>query len=355
MKEVWLRMFSESSNFTKQCLSEYKKLVGEGHYEQALTVLERAQRLDPNDPLISLYQCMPLLMLNRTEEVLTVCEQMLRLFPCAPAYTYQAEALNALERYQEALDAVEQALQLDPGYLPNLLKRGTILNHLERYQHALVALEAYLQQHATAATAYKEKGIALFYLQRYEEALAAFEQALKFGPLDADITFAQGHSLLYLKRYEEALAAFEQTLRLDPPEQLFARSRLFLRMDSELTFRESVAAFEQTLRERPSASSELSLHLPPGTLIKYEHGADLYRGKGKALFQMERYEEALAAYEAALRLNPDDSEAYLYRGAILSAFKRYPEALASFEQGLRLDPNNEILRKGREDVLTFLQ
>ncbi|HYT44947.1 MAG TPA: tetratricopeptide repeat protein [Methylomirabilota bacterium] len=50
--------------------------------------------------------------------------------------------------------------------------------------------------------------------------------------------------------------------------------------------------------------------------------------------------EALAAYEQAIRLDPNDAYAFSQKGAILAELKRFRETLGACEQAIRLDPND---------------
>jgi len=85
-------------------------------------------------------------------------------------------------------------------------------------------------------------------------------------------------------------------------------------------YAEALAAFDQALR------------LDPNLVLAY-------LGKGFALLHLERYAEVLAAYEQALRLDPNLVLAYLGKGFVLGYLERYAEALAACEQAIRLDPN----------------
>ena len=76
--------------------------------------------------------------------------------------------------------------------------------------------------------------------------------------------------------------------------------------------------------------------------------------EGNAYSQAQRYEEALAAYEQAIRLDPNYARSYLNKGEALSQLRRYSEALAAFEQAIRLDPNYARSYHNRGDVLSKL-
>ena len=59
---------------------------------------------------------------------------------------------------------------------------------------------------------------------------------------------------------------------------------------------------------------------------------------GLALADAGRTSEAIAQYEEALRLKPDDAEAHYNLGSALAKTGRTSEAIAQFEEALRLTP-----------------
>jgi Flp pilus assembly protein TadD len=85
-------------------------------------------------------------------------------------------------------------------------------------------------------------------------------------------------------------------------------------------YEEALAAYEQAIRLDPN-------------------DAATYNNKGYILNELKRYEEALAACEQALRLGQNDAATYNNKGWALIELKRYEEALAACEQAIRLDPN----------------
>src|SRR5260221_721836 len=77
--------------------------------------------------------------------------------------------------------------------------------------------------------------------------------------------------------------------------------------------------------------------------------------EGNALNGLKRYEEALAAYEQAIRLDPNYTYAYLFKGNALSDLKRYEEALAAYEQAIRLDPDHTYYYYSKGNALSDLK
>jgi tetratricopeptide (TPR) repeat protein len=65
--------------------------------------------------------------------------------------------------------------------------------------------------------------------------------------------------------------------------------------------------------------------------------ASLYRCKGYALYHLRAYEDALAAFEQAILLNPEEIPALLGMSLVLFEQGRFEEALGYCERSLLLD------------------
>lgn len=61
---------------------------------------------------------------------------------------------------------------------------------------------------------------------------------------------------------------------------------------------------------------------------------------GNALFDVERYDEARAAYEAAIKLAPDHESAHCNLGLCLKRLGLHKEAVAEYRKAVSLDPND---------------
>jgi len=85
-------------------------------------------------------------------------------------------------------------------------------------------------------------------------------------------------------------------------------------------YQETLAAYEQAIRLDPN-------------------DAVAYNNKGNTLYLLLHYQELLAAYEQAIRLDPNDAVAYNNKGLTLYDLKRYQETLVAYEQAIHLDPN----------------
>lgn len=80
-----------------------------------------------------------------------------------------------------------------------------------------------------------------------------------------------------------------------------------------------------------------------------------YAKQGDACFFENRYEDAIAAYDRALQIQPDLADTWNNRGVVLTRMQRYPEAIASYEQATTIRPNYPDAWNNRGVVLLELQ
>lgn len=76
--------------------------------------------------------------------------------------------------------------------------------------------------------------------------------------------------------------------------------------------------------------------------------AVVHNDRGAVLYELKRYEEALAAYEEAIKCDPTYSYPHVGKGSVLYALKRYRGALVAYEEAIKRDPGyaNAYIGKG---------
>ena len=220
------------------------------------------------------------------------------------------------KRYQEALAAFEQAIQLDPDDASIYNGKGLVLSELKRYQEALAAYERAIRLDPNYAEAYFNKGNVLDDLEHYEEALAAYEQAIRLDPDDAVANNTYGYVLSELGFYEEALAAYDQSIRLNPNNAAVHNDRGYV-LDQLGHYKEALAACEQ------------AIHLDPNF-------ADAYFNKGIALYQLKHYYEALETFDEAIQRDPDNEYLWQSKGNTLKRLRWSEEAHEAYERARQL-------------------
>ena len=72
--------------------------------------------------------------------------------------------------------------------------------------------------------------------------------------------------------------------------------------------------------------------------IKKEPNAFAYYGKGKSLHELEKYSDAIACFDKAIRLDPNYAFAYTAKGESLQKLGKYREAIECFDKAIGLEP-----------------
>ncbi|MBV9616825.1 MAG: tetratricopeptide repeat protein, partial [Ktedonobacteraceae bacterium] len=268
---------------------------------------------------------------KRYEEALDAYEQAILLNPeNALAHSGKGNALYCLKRYEEALAAYNQAILFDTENALTYYNIGTTLYYLKRYDEAIAAYEWTIVLDSNDAFAYNGKGNALRRLRRYAEALEACEKAVILDPDNALAHNSKGNILYDLKRYEQALTDYNQALLLDP-ENFVIHNNKGNAFRNLRRYNEALQAYDQALRLNPRSAST-------------------HYYKGRTLYNLRRYNEALAAYDQAIALDPNYAAAYVGKGTILYHLKRYKLALAAYDQAILLDPNYAAAYAGKGSI-----
>ena len=75
-------------------------------------------------------------------------------------------------------------------------------------------------------------------------------------------------------------------------------------------------------------------------IIQLDPNTHAYTGRGVAKGSLEQHEEAIADFDAALRLSPQNAAAYAGRGITKGKLGQYEAAIAAFDNILRLNPQD---------------
>lgn len=95
--------------------------------------------------------------------------------------------------------------------------------------------------------------------------------------------------------------------------------------------------FDPTKEIRNTAYYKQSLDIYQHALIVNSTDSQAYRGKGHALYGLERYQEAFEAFTRAAQLHPTPANA-VSKGKTLVQLARYEAALHTYREALDIDP-----------------
>jgi tetratricopeptide (TPR) repeat protein len=192
-------------------------------HEEALAAFDEAIRLEPRLPFEHWTwlrkQRAGLLcdVFGRFEDALVDIDAALRSAPadpwCLPA---RALTLSNLHRWNEAIEAADRSLALQPNQIPIHRVRWRALNALGRYAEALECCDGAARLfRARPHWHYTARAAILNNLGRYDEALQEVESAIELAPNSASGHHVRAYAFDKLGRHEEAIAGFRRALALD--------------------------------------------------------------------------------------------------------------------------------------------
>lgn len=203
-------------------------LQEQGNLEDALSAFNNATALDPESAFSwKVKGFMLAVWMGRYDEGLAALDRGLEIEPSADVWEIKGRVLNELGSYNDALNASNEALQLNKNFTRAFLVKGHALRELGRYQEALDAYEE--AENTYDEQLWGERGFALTVLNRSDEAALAFERSLNVSTkvLERDnksayAWFWKGEALRGLGRYQEALEAYDRSLEIGPEKAISA-------------------------------------------------------------------------------------------------------------------------------------
>ena len=213
-----------------------------------------------------------------------------------------------------------------------------------RLPDAIRHLQAALRINPDSASAHSDLGSALAKSGHAQEAVPEFQAAIRLNPNSAIVHNNLANVLLQTGRRSEAIAEYEYALSLDPG-YTDARKNLAIAQQppaadsAEAHYSAGVELSHAGHITQAIAEFEAALRLRPDY-------AEAQNNLGVALTQIpQRAPEALAHFQAAVKLSPDYADARFNLGVALSQIPgRLPEAIQQLEAAYRLHPDPELRR-----------
>jgi serine/threonine protein kinase/Flp pilus assembly protein TadD len=250
--------------------------------------------------------------------------------------------LTRQKKFVQAVADLRRAIDLKPGQYQaytNLAKvfqqQRAFVPAIEQMNHAIAKATNLVQtgqlQHPALAFLYRNRAMLQLDLQNSEAALQDLGQAIQIEPRPED--HAESGRILYgLQRLPEALRAYEAALKANAEHggALLGRAETLLRLEN---YKEAISSLDRYLKgAHPSAT--------PNVL------ANAYRARGLASVKLGHYADSINDFSLALGLK-QDSATRAYRGWAFLVSKSPQLALLDFDDAIRLDPNNGDAYSGR--------
>ncbi len=249
----------------------------------------------------------------------------------------QANSLLAQKKYTAAIDVYDRLLGTNISNRHQIwVNRGYAFSGLNQYQDMLQSCSNATLTKPEAGIGWNCQGEALYYLKQYPQALSAFERATNKNPQEATFWLNKVRVLSNLQEYEAAISASTQAIKSIGNSQLnnsqkkeylaIALNQQGQNLLKTSRYRESMAAFEQSLENSPNYLSAK-------------------QGKGIALYELGKYQQAIALFTDLLQrdnLTPEQQAmSWLYTGVSQCQAQQFEAAQSAFEKVLELTQDSQ--------------
>ncbi|NMG19015.1 tetratricopeptide repeat protein [Brasilonema bromeliae] len=156
---------------------------------------------------------------------------------------------------------------------------------------------------------------------------------------------------------EQNHSRYQQRLEPLPPDAVVEREYVLYALQAMEDDDEDprVAAYWQEYENCREKKDYVNALRYAEKLVTIRGQAKDWFAQGRCFGSLKRYEEALASFDKAIELDPNDENSWGGRAAAFYFLQRYEEALASFKKVIELDPNDAQVWCEQGDVLKKLQ
>jgi tetratricopeptide (TPR) repeat protein len=240
----------------------------------------------------------------------------------------KGESLKRTGKWDAAIAAFNQAIELKPDFYEALLAKAEVSYQQKHFEEALNAWRIARELQPSELFIRLNCGLALWSLQRRDEALTEFDDILSIDPANARAGVCKAQILNDLQRYEEALAQCDRLLALELGSESQLESERVKVLTLKGTILQSLTRIEEALSTYQAASS-------------YKGGLHLtWRAQVEILTHLKRYAEALEICDRAIQIDPREVEPWLQSAHILYQLQRYDEAISYCQHVVTNDAKN---------------
>jgi len=293
--------------------------------------------------------------LGRFGEAKDVMDKALRIKEDADAWNLYGMINYKLSNFENAKKAFERATELAPKTKKYWSNLGWILEKLEKYNEAISCFDKALELDPEDMRIWYEKGVCLERDDEWEAALKCFDEALKLNPKFSKALMEKGEVLIHLEHLDEALNTYSKVLKIEPTNHLALYKRAYIMfqrgkleacekdIDDALKYKKE----EQYLELKKDCCKALKnwdcvVNVARSILKINGRNMNTYRDLAQAYMNLEKVDSAIATYNRALQVFPDN-ETFLYE--IKDIFKResrYADLVDTAKRILAMNPDDFV-------------
>jgi tetratricopeptide (TPR) repeat protein len=197
-----------------------------------------------------------------------------------------------------AVTDLDQALKIDPKYVPALIERAYLRQWRDQLDEAIADASTAIELDPRNSYAFVERGVFEYSKKEYDKAQGDLQRAIDLGSQAAVIYIARGMILLHKHDTKKAFAELKRAQEIDPrhPDVYAAMASMFL-MQGKTD--KALKVLDQAVEIDPQC-------------------ADSHGNRAVVFLAMGKYDKALDDLDEVLRVAPNSARAQRERAWILA-------------------------------------
>jgi len=228
----------------------------------------------------------------------------------------------------QAIEYYTYATEIDPNNPIFFTNRSAAYAHMQKWDKSLRDADKAIKLNSSWEKGYWRKGNAHFELNQFDEATAAYKQAMDLEPNN------QTYKELYQKAKKASLKGKSEgeIIKIQGNEE-FKKGNI-----------------ENAIKIYTSALAECEDD-EKGRAVK----ADIYCNRAACYHQLYDPKKTSEDCTSALKLNPKHIKALIRRAQALESLEKYEDALKDFDAAIVMAPDSDVSIKGAARIRTSLK
>ena len=308
-------------------------LFSVGRRKEAMEAYEKAVEINPDYLDAHVAKCNVLMSLGRKRAAIRYCEKIVERHETPEYLEAKAFVFEEADKYDKALETLDTALSFGPS-AEIYNAKGNLLTLMERYEEAIENYNIALELETKNEEIWNNKGYAFFMIGLYDEAIACYDRSIEINPGYKPAWYNKGYTLHSIGRLEDAVECYRVALKYDDTDEV-----LWNNLGNALynlgKYDESIPYFVKSIEANPN----------------YEIA---WNNIGNALDRMGKHEESIEYHEKALKINKKFDYALYAKGYALARSGNPEEGLDWIEKSLSINPKYDHAWFAKGHVLEML-
>jgi tetratricopeptide (TPR) repeat protein len=236
-------------------------------------------------------------------------------------------ALFSAGKTEEAIQSFEEAIGIDPNLFMPYEGLGDVYRSREDFKKAIKYYNEALNIDKNKPGIYRELAVSYIKAGETDKAIEIFQEAIKVN-LDYKDIHKEIAKVAKEKGEQKSIHIIDMIYELANQSGSKKTSHYFnfnlgYSYGILKKYDEAIAAFQKTIEIDPK-------------------DARAYYNMGFSYGKQEKYDEAIAAFQKAIEIDPKDAMTYYNMGISFGKQEKYDEAIAAFQKAIKIDPKDAM-------------